>query len=109
MLRATNLSWQAGGRRIVDEVSVSFAAGEVNLILGPNGAGKSTLLRLLSGHLPADSGEIRYGDTRIDSLGARQLATFRAVLAQTVQVAFPIRVREVVMMGRYPHFGSSPS
>jgi iron complex transport system ATP-binding protein len=30
------------------------------------------------------------------------------VLSQNIEVAFPLRVAEVVMMGRYPHFGGKP-
>ncbi|HEY1730304.1 MAG TPA: ATP-binding cassette domain-containing protein, partial [Terriglobales bacterium] len=33
----------------------------------------------------------------------------RAVLSQSIEVAFSLPVRELVMMGRYPHFGSTPS
>jgi heme transport system ATP-binding protein len=109
VLRATNLVRTAKGRRLVDAVSASFAAGEVNLIVGPNGAGKSTLLKLLSGQARPDSGEVRYGDVPLAAMTPRRLATLRAVLAQSVQVAFSLRVREVVMMGRYPHFAGSPS
>jgi iron complex transport system ATP-binding protein len=38
----------------------------------------------------------------------RDLAQRRAVLSQAVEVAFSIPVRELVMMGRYPHFGARP-
>ncbi|MCX6555538.1 MAG: ATP-binding cassette domain-containing protein [Candidatus Aminicenantes bacterium] len=44
---AEKLKQVAGDRAILDEISLEFAAGAVNVILGPNGAGKSTLLRLL--------------------------------------------------------------
>jgi len=37
------------------------------------------------------------------------LAKRRAVLSQAIEVAIPLSVREVVMMGRYPHFGGSPA
>src|SRR6185295_5399546 len=37
-----------------------------------------------------------------------ELAKRRAVLSQAIEVAFPLTVREVVMMGRYPHFGGRP-
>lgn len=46
-IRVEQLKQAAGGRVILDEVSLEFAPGAVNVILGPNGAGKSTLLRLL--------------------------------------------------------------
>jgi iron complex transport system ATP-binding protein len=39
----------------------------------------------------------------------QRLATMRAILSQNVQIAFPLRVREVVMMGRHPHFLGRPT
>jgi iron complex transport system ATP-binding protein len=38
----------------------------------------------------------------------RELARVRAVLSQSVELSFPLRVSEVVMMGRYPHFTGKP-
>ena len=38
-----------------------------------------------------------------------ELAKRRAVLSQAIEVAFPLSVREVVLMGRYPHFGRRPN
>jgi iron complex transport system ATP-binding protein len=108
MLHARDLSRVANGRRLLDGVGLGFGAGQISLIVGPNGAGKSTLLKLLSGQLRPDSGEIRYGDTDLRSIAAPRLATIRAILSQNVQIAFPLRVREVVMMGRYPHFLGRP-
>jgi iron complex transport system ATP-binding protein len=109
MLRAYDLSRVADGRRILDRVELSFASGQLSLIVGPNGAGKSTLLKLLSGQLRPQSGEIRYGDADLRSLAPRRLATMRAILSQNLQIAFPLSVREVVMMGRYPHFLGRPT
>ncbi len=37
-----------------------------------------------------------------------ELARIRAVLSQHIDLAFPLRVEEVVMMGRYPHFNNRP-
>lgn len=47
-----------GGRRIVDGLSLSLAAGEVYALLGGNGAGKSTTLFAIMGLLPRSSGTI---------------------------------------------------
>jgi iron complex transport system ATP-binding protein len=108
-LRAAGLSYTANGRPLVDRVAVSFEPGQVSLIIGPNGAGKSTLLKLLSGQLRPASGSVHYGDLELGAVPPRRLATLRATLAQSVHVAFRLRVREVVMMGRYPHLVGRPS
>ncbi|MFC0013230.1 ABC transporter ATP-binding protein [Devosia nitrariae] len=49
-------------------MSLDIAAGEFVTFLGPSGCGKSTTLKMLSGLLPQDSGEIRFGHKRIDML-----------------------------------------
>ncbi|GAC1547876.1 MAG: heme ABC transporter ATP-binding protein [Myxococcales bacterium] len=109
MLRAHEVTWITNGRKLVDGATLTFAAGQLHLIVGPNGAGKSTLLKLLSGELRPQSGAIAYGAAALGSLAPRHLATIRAILSQNLQLAFPLRVREVVMMGRYPHLLGEPS
>jgi len=52
----------------VREMSLNIEAGEFVTFLGPSGCGKSTTLKMLSGLLPQDSGEIRFGSKRIDML-----------------------------------------
>jgi len=51
-----NLSY--GGHKVLDEVNISIAAGEIVTIVGPNGSGKSSLLRALIGALKPVSGQI---------------------------------------------------
>ena len=48
----------AGGKTIIDGVSIEIAEGPRTVILGPNGAGKSVLMRLCHGLLPPTSGNI---------------------------------------------------
>ena len=55
------------------------------------------------------SGDVRYADRTLSSFNAQELARARAVLTQHVELAFALPVGEVVMMGRYPHFGRVPS
>ncbi|HEY5191940.1 MAG TPA: ATP-binding cassette domain-containing protein, partial [Candidatus Deferrimicrobium sp.] len=42
------------------DLDLSFERGVLTSIIGPNGAGKSTLINLLTGHLPVQSGTIRF-------------------------------------------------
>ena len=109
MVELRGVSYRAGGALILDDVSVRFRPGKVNVILGPNGAGKSTVLRLATGLLTPTQGDVYYEDRRLDSFDATTLARKRAVLSQHVDLAFPLPAIDVVMMGRYPHYGRVPA
>ena len=108
MLEASNITFRVGERALIQEVSVSFAPGKLHLIIGPNGAGKSTLIKVLARLLRPQTGKVEYEGADVRQQSEADLAKRRAVLSQAVEVAFPLTVREVVMMGRYPHFGGRP-
>ena len=61
VIRATEISFAYGERKIVDKFSTEIMRGDKIGIIGPNGSGKSTLLRLLLGKLAPQSGEVRSG------------------------------------------------
>lgn len=58
IMRAAGLSKRFGATTAVHEVELSLEKGEIVGLTGPDGAGKTTLLRLLTGVLPADSGQV---------------------------------------------------
>jgi iron complex transport system ATP-binding protein len=109
MIEAEGLTFRAGTRDLVTDVSATFEPGQVHLLIGPNGAGKSTLIKMLARLLRPAAGRIRYDGVDIAGETEGALARRRAVLSQAVEIAFPLAVREVVMMGRYPHFGTHPA
>lgn len=108
MLEARNITFRVGSRDLISDVNISFAPGKLHLIIGPNGAGKSTLIKVLSGLLRPQIGTVEYEGSDISRTSVAELAKHRAVLSQAVEIAFPLSVREVVMMGRSPHFGGRP-
>lgn len=108
MLTVDNVTFKVGSRPLISDVSLLFAPAKLHLIIGPNGAGKSTLIKVLARLLRPQTGKIAYSGINIADAGEADLAKRRAVLSQAVEVAFPLTVREVVMMGRYPHFGGRP-
>ena len=108
MLTASNITFRAGNKPLVSDISVSFAPARLHLIIGPNGAGKSTLIKVLARLLRPHVGRVEYEGADINNASEAELAKRRAVLSQAVEAAFPLTVREVVMMGRYPHFRGHP-
>jgi tungstate transport system ATP-binding protein len=58
-LRAEGLAFEAGGARLIDDVSFALEKGGATALLGANGAGKSLLLRLLMGLLRPARGAVR--------------------------------------------------
>src|SRR5690349_15579339 len=108
MLQASNITYRIGLKPLISDISVSFAPGQLHLIIGPNGAGKSTLIKVLARLLHPQTGQVEYDGAGVRDTSEAELAKRRAVLSQAIEVAFPLDVREVVMMGRYPHFGGRP-
>ncbi len=58
-IEVSNLVKTFAGVAAVSNISFTVARGEILGFLGPNGAGKSTTMRILTGFLPATSGEVR--------------------------------------------------
>ncbi len=56
----------AGRIRVVDDVSLSVAAGEIYGLVGPDGAGKTTTLRLVCGALRAEGGSVSIGGCSLE-------------------------------------------
>jgi ABC-2 type transport system ATP-binding protein len=59
MIQVSHLTKNYGPRTAVNDLSFHADAGEVVGFLGPNGAGKSTTMKILTGFMPATSGEAR--------------------------------------------------
>ncbi|MDQ7246802.1 heme ABC transporter ATP-binding protein [Dongia sedimenti] len=102
MITARNIRRRIGG---LEDISLEVPAGACTAIIGPNGAGKSTLLDLLAGRSRADSGAVEFGGQPIADWAPLDLARRRAFLPQSLEVAFPIRVMDLVMLGRSPYHG----
>src|SRR5205814_5837529 len=66
----TDASRRFGSVQAVDHVDLTVEEGEFFTLLGPSGCGKTTLLRMIAGFCELDSGEIRFGEKRIDKLPA---------------------------------------
>ena len=90
VLATRNLGLDIGGARIVADVSLEVAEGELLGIIGPNGAGKTTLFNLLSGLYRPTTGTIELGGQ--DITGQPTFLRTRGGLGRTFQVSsvFPM-------------------
>lgn len=111
MLEVDHITIAAGrkGPVLVDDVSFQVAPGCLLAVLGANGAGKSTLLRAIGGEGHVARGTVRWKGAPVAAIPLEGIARERAFLDQHSAVPFAFTVREVVMMGRYPHFSAVPS
>jgi len=89
----------------LDGVSLDVPTGSLYSVLGPNGSGKSTLMRALLGVSPLTSGRATLDGKTGPEWGRAELAKVLGAVAQSEPIAFPLRVSEMVGMGRYPHLG----
>jgi heme exporter protein A len=69
MLQASHLECVRGDRRLFSGISFSLGPGELLHVEGANGAGKTSLLRIVLGLAPLESGEVRWKDEPIRSVG----------------------------------------
>ena len=73
-IEVKNLSKFYGEQAAVNDISFSIQKGEIVGFLGPNGAGKSTTMKILTGFIPATSGEVKICgmEVDVDSLETRK-------------------------------------
>jgi tungstate transport system ATP-binding protein len=76
-LRLNEVSYAAGGRKILDRIDTQIAAGPRTVILGANGAGKSVLMRLCHGLLKPSSGSVEWAEAEIRGEPRRQAMVFQ--------------------------------
>jgi len=89
LLEVRDLTVRFGGLVAVNEVTFEAHEGEILGLIGPNGAGKTTCFNLISGFLPPDGGDVRFGGERITGLAPDILARRGLVRTFQKQSVFP--------------------
>lgn len=84
------------------DVSFTTSCGSCVALIGPNGAGKSTLLKAVAGLLKPSCGRIFWRGTKV-AKWSREIAYLPQ--RENVDWNFPVTVRGVVEMGRFPQAG----
>jgi len=76
-LALENIGFAAGGRSILENVSVRIETGPRTVILGANGAGKSVLMRICHGLLEPTSGRLQWNTPESAGQPRRQAMVFQ--------------------------------
>ena len=99
---ARSLAVGYGHQAVVRDVTFSLGAGDLLVLIGTNGSGKSTLLKTLAGLISPVAGSLAILE---DSAGARPTDVAYLPQHPVSTHTLPIRVRDVVTMGRYATLG----
>lgn len=104
MLAVKNLSYGIEDKIIIEDMSFRVREGSFIGVVGPNGSGKSTLLKNIYKAVEG-KGDIHLKGRKLRAVSSRELAREMAVVSQHGSSDFDFTVKEMVMMGRYPHKG----
>ena len=105
ILQLQNVRYRYAGapRDALTDVSLSVGPREFHAVLGPNGSGKTTLVRIALGGLTPLAGRADVIGRPASQWPRQDLARLVGVVPQREDNLFPQRVRETVLLGRYPH------
>ncbi|MEL6667775.1 MAG: metal ABC transporter ATP-binding protein [Bacteroidota bacterium] len=88
------------GKRALSNIFLRFESGYRYGILGPNGSGKSTLLKAILGLIDDFHGQVKVLGGPVSEVRPRVVYVPQR---SEIDFSFPATVRDVVLMGRYPH------
>ncbi len=106
-IKLANVCVEAGGARLLHNASTSFRPGELIALVGPNGAGKTTLLKCALALMPPSAGTVTLNGRTIADFSPIERARLVSYLPQSRPLAWPVRVRDVVALGRYAYGAST--
>ncbi|MCX6132339.1 MAG: sugar ABC transporter ATP-binding protein [Ignavibacteriales bacterium] len=110
-LQTLSLRKEYPGTVALNDVTVSFAGGQIHALIGKNGAGKSTLVKLIAGATRPTRGSILVDGKEV-SLQSPRDALQRGIVAvhQELSLVPELSVGENILLGRLPKksgFGAS--
>lgn len=109
MIKGNQISYSHKKYSILNNIDISVEYGEFLAIVGPNGAGKSTLLSVLANEVSSKQKQsVLFKDKSFKDWDLKDLAQHKAKFSQHNSNDIPLLIKDVVMMGRYPYFNSTP-
>lgn len=102
MLAIKDLTVGYGETKVLWDINLEIAEGEVVALIGVNGAGKTTLLKTMMGLLPPWSGSISYRGQEISRLETHAIVKLGINLTPQGRLLFTgMTVEENLLMGAY--------
>jgi manganese/iron transport system ATP-binding protein len=92
----------SNGTTALHDARFRLEAGTICALVGVNGSGKSTLFKSIMGFVRPTEGEVTIAGLRVEDACRRNMVAY-VPQAEEVDWTFPVRVRDVVMMGRANH------
>ena len=108
-LKIEDLSFSYGKRKVLENIELEVAEGEILCLVGPNGAGKSTLLKCIAGIIRPNSGRILLGETDLTRASLKHLSKIMGYVPQSMRPSVSTTVFEAILTSRPPYIGWSPS
>lgn len=99
-ITVADLSVSYDRKRVLNNIFLEIEEGHRYGILGPNGSGKSTLLKAMLGLIDDYTGTIQVLGQDVQQVRKRVVYVPQR---SEIDFTFPATVRDVVLMGRYPH------
>lgn len=102
-LRVVDLFFSFGSKEILKNINMHIKPSVFISIVGPNGSGKTTFLKNISTYLKPQRGVIFIGSDDINRLSRKEISKRISVVPQNTSLEFDYKVKDMVMMGRYPY------
>ncbi len=103
-LTLKDVSFEAGGKRLIKDLNCCFEAGPRTVIIGPNGAGKSLFLKLCHGLVPPLEGQITWNDSNEISSRFKQAMVFQRPImlrrSVSANIHYPLKLRGILKRDR---------
>jgi len=87
MIEVKNLYKSFGDHHVLQDISVSFEPGKINLIIGGSGSGKSVLTKCMVGLHEIDSGSIKYDGKEFTTMNFKQKKEIRKDIGMLFQAS----------------------
>jgi len=105
VVELSNITVKYGETVALSNINLDFFRGEFIGVIGPNGSGKTTLLKLIIGLLKPASGTINIFGKQGRLTGRIRNKIGYIPQNPEIDYYFPIKVIDVVMMGRFAKLG----